>query len=81
MDWLVNLVMEWIGKDALGIAGILYIVGIAFKGLRDIVESIIKSTETTKDDEWFAKLLDNKVFKLIEKILDYAIRIKIPRKK
>lgn len=50
-----------------------------FKPLCAAVQKYVDESEATWDNELWVKIQDNKVFKAIAFVLDYAFSIKIPK--
>lgn len=80
MEWLVGMIENVLGSKGAELLGVLYVVGIAIKGLCELVSKVIAITPGKKDDAWWANIMESKAFKLLEKVLDYAIRFKLPKK-
>ena len=65
-----------------GVLKLLVYVAIArgiFKPLSIALQAYVDSSESTKDNEFYSKLKENKVFKAIYFILDYSSSIKLPK--
>jgi len=80
MEWLMSMINSVLGENGAALLGVLYVVGIAIKGLCELVSKVIAITPSQSDDAWWAKIMDSKAFKLLEKVLDYLIRLKLPKK-
>ncbi len=50
------------------------------KILMPFLSQLVDLTETKKDNELLAKMLDSKAYKAISFLLDYSLSIKLPKK-
>jgi len=65
------------------VTNILVIMGAAraiFKPLCAAINKYVEESESLKDNELWAKIQGHIVFKVISKILDYSLSIKLPQK-
>jgi len=63
---------------------ILMIIGmmrVVFKPLMSLVQAIVSITPSLSDDSFLAKMMENKIYKIIAYFLDWAASIKLPQKK
>jgi hypothetical protein len=66
------------------VASILMVMGVLraiFKPLMSLIEAYVLATPSTKDDEFYNKMLDSKIYKGIVWVLDYMASVKLPKKK
>ena len=77
ITWVLELINQYptIGS----ILAFLALVGFAFKPLMTAVDTYVLNTPSTKDDEYVEGIKSAKWYKVIAFILDWAIRVKIPK--
>jgi len=62
-----------------GVLSVLYIIGLVNKPLFSILKSIVDYTVSTKDNEFYDKIVNSKAYKYISYVLDWSIRFKAPK--
>ena len=65
----------------LTIVSIMGMARVILKPLMTLLHTVVKETETTKDDTFLASLEESAVYKGIVWLLDYAISLKLPTSK
>lgn len=63
------------------VAQVIFVIGalrIVFKPLQGIIENLVAYTDSKKDDELWAKIKENKLYKWLAWLIDYTASIKIP---
>lgn len=65
-------------------ATVFMVIGVlraVFKPIMTVLAAYVEATPTQADDEWLAKLQENKFYKYFAWFVDYAASIKLPGQK
>lgn len=76
MDVILALVQKY--PQAAGLLAAMYVAGVCFKPLFSLLHTYVDATQTIKDNEVLAAVEASKAYQVIQYVLDWAVRIKLP---